>query len=87
MNLKKAIVVTLVVSGMLAALGGPIPAGAEAGKRLSLRIPANLTMGRLRFYRQTKNMVLTLILKAEKYGVFSLRRQSTKSTKKFKTKP
>ncbi|NKI23502.1 hypothetical protein HFN20_20070 [Paenibacillus dendritiformis] len=32
MNLKKAIVATLVVSGMLAALAGPIPAGAEAAQ-------------------------------------------------------
>lgn len=32
MNLKKAIVAILVVSGMLAALAGPIPAGAEAAQ-------------------------------------------------------
>ncbi|NGP61336.1 hypothetical protein L3476_17300 [Paenibacillus thiaminolyticus] len=32
MNFKKAIVATLVVSGMLTALGGPIPAGAEAAQ-------------------------------------------------------
>ncbi|CAH8768658.1 hypothetical protein [Paenibacillus dendritiformis] len=32
MNLKKAIVATLVVSGMLAALAGPIPASAEAAQ-------------------------------------------------------
>ena len=32
MNMKKAIVATLVVSGMLAALAGPIPAGAEAAQ-------------------------------------------------------
>ncbi|WCF09094.1 hypothetical protein NDS46_04085 [Paenibacillus thiaminolyticus] len=32
MNFKKAIVAILVVSGMLAALGGPIPAGAEAAQ-------------------------------------------------------
>ncbi|NKI23464.1 hypothetical protein HFN20_19880 [Paenibacillus dendritiformis] len=32
MNLKKAIVATLIASGMLTALAGPIPAGAEAAK-------------------------------------------------------
>ncbi|NGP61334.1 hypothetical protein L3476_17315 [Paenibacillus thiaminolyticus] len=32
MNFKKAIVATLVVSGMLSALAGPIPAGAEAAQ-------------------------------------------------------
>ncbi|WP_310735690.1 hypothetical protein [Paenibacillus thiaminolyticus] len=32
MNFKKAIAATLVVSGMLAALAGPIPAGAEAAQ-------------------------------------------------------
>ncbi|WP_342353198.1 hypothetical protein [Paenibacillus dendritiformis] len=32
MNFKKSIVATMVVSGMLAALGGPIPAGAEAAQ-------------------------------------------------------
>ncbi|MDG0872385.1 hypothetical protein L5D93_07660 [Paenibacillus thiaminolyticus] len=32
MNFKKAVVATLVVSGMLAALAGPIPAGAEAAQ-------------------------------------------------------
>ncbi|MDU5146120.1 MAG: hypothetical protein E6230_28645 [Paenibacillus dendritiformis] len=63
MNLKKAIVATLVVSGMLAALAGPIPAGAEAAQEQQHLIP-----------------------KTKKYGLFPARRQSTKSTKDFKTK-